>query len=98
MVIAKITQPLGGTSLIMKINEIIDALNTYNTNTPLVSDVAVNDTTMTLTYTNGATQTRGLQDTTYGLATTEADGLMSKEQVASLDDLKTKVDELAGKV
>ena len=98
MAISKITTPLNNSQLIGKINEIIDAVNNYATEKPCVSDVSVEGTTMTVTFTDNSTATIGLQDTTYSVATETANGLMASTMVTELNDLTDNVTALAARV
>lgn len=96
--IEKIKYPLSGDEIIVKLNEIIDVLNNYDTAVPLVSDISVEGTVVTITYTDDKTSTVQLQDTTYSVATEDNDGLMSSQHVIKLMELDTKVAELSKKV
>ena len=98
MAIAKITTPLNNIELLAKINEIIDEINNYATQKPCVRSVAVSGTTITLTFTDGSTATRTTQDTTYSVATTSANGLMSSQMVTNLNTLTTNVASLTTRV
>lgn len=96
--IQKITTPLGNIQLLNKINEIIDEINNYATSKPCVSNVAVSGTTMTVTFTDNSTATKTLPDTTYSVATTSANGLMSSTMVTNLNTLTSDVSSLATRV
>ena len=98
MSIAKITTPLNNSQLVAKINEIIGVVNNYATEKPCVKAVAVSGTTMTLTFTDNSTATRNLQDTTYSVATTSANGLMASTMVTKLNTLDSNVTSLAARV
>ena len=98
MSISKITVPLNNAQLVNKINEIIDTINGYATTKPCVNSVSVNGTTITLGFTDGSTATRTTQDTTYSVATTSANGLMSSVMVTNLNNLATDVSALATRV
>ena len=99
MGVAKITTPLGNAQLVAKINEIIDTVNNYATQKPCVSGVSVSGTTMTVTFTDNSTAPPiTLPDTTYSVATTSSDGLMSTIMVNSLNDLASNIDSLSTRV
>lgn len=98
MAISKITAPLNNSQLIGKINEIIDAVNNYANSKPCVSNVSVSGTTITLSFSDGSTATRTTQDTTYPVATTSVDGLMSTTMVTKLNTLNTNVNSLSTRV
>ena len=98
MAITKITAPLNNIQLLDKINEVIDEINNYATSKPCVSNVSVSGTTLTVTFTDNSSVTHSLQDTTYAVATTTANGLMSTSMVASLTQLGTDVAALTARV
>lgn len=98
MAITKITTPLNNIELLAKINEIINEINNYANSKPCVSNVSVSGTTITLSFSDGSTATRTTQDTTYPVATTSVDGLMSTTMVTKLNTLNTNVNSLSTRV
>ena len=53
-----------------------------------IKDIAINDTTMTITKGNGTKYTQTTRDTTYSVATPDSSGLMSAADKAKLDRLR----------
>lgn len=88
--ISALTTPGYGKELIDKINEIIDWINGV-TDADRVTDIQVNGTNLVITYINGDSDTLPLQDTTYGMATTEANGLMDAHDVFHIGILAEEV-------
>ena len=82
--------PAYGKDVVDKLNEIIDWLNGV-TDADRVTNITVSGTTMTVTYINGDKDTISLQNTTYSLATTSANGLMLCTNRYKIDALTAHV-------
>lgn len=91
--IQPLNTPNNGKDLIDKLNEIIDWLNGV-TDADRVTDIQVSGTNLVVTYINGDTDELSLVDTTYGMATTEADGLMDAHDVFRIGILAEEVSAL----
>lgn len=98
MAITKITTPLNNIELLNKINEIIDNINNYATSNPCVSNISVSGTSVVVSFSDGSSVTHTTQDTTYPVASTSANGLMSTTMVTRLNELDGSVSSLSARV
>ena len=88
--IALLSVPNNGKAITDKLNEIIDWLN-GTTDADRVTDITVSGTKLVVTYINGESDEINLWDTSYEVATTSTDGLMSINNLCEIGSLTKQV-------